>query len=57
MKTTRQGIEYWIEDGKYTIDGYDFFDTVADMEADIDWQLEAIHGRAYKDDGWHRLAA
>ena len=43
MKTTRQGIEYWIEDGKYTIDGYDFFDTVADMEADID--------------GWHRLAA
>ena len=55
---TRQGIEYWIENGKYTIDGYDFFDTLAELETDVDWQLESISGKAYKDcNGWHKIAA
>lgn len=54
---TRQGIEYWIENGKYTIDGYDLFDSLEELEADVDWQLESIEGRAYKDAfGWHRIA-
>ncbi len=55
---TRQGIEYWIENGKYTIDGYDWFDTLDELETDVDWQLAWIDGKAYKDGtGWHRIAA
>lgn len=51
---TRQGIEYWIDGGKFTIDGYDFFDTLAELETDIDWQQLWIVGKAYKDEsGWH----
>ena len=29
---TPYGLEYWKEDGKYTYDGYDHFDTVKEME-------------------------
>jgi len=55
---TRQGIEYWIEDGKYTVDGYDLFETLDELEADVDWQLLWLDDKAYKDcDGWHRIAA
>lgn len=55
---TRQGIEYWIENGKYTIDGYDFFDTLDELETDVDWQLLWTESKAYKDcNGWHRIAA
>ena len=55
---TRQGIEYWIENGKYTVDGYDLFDTLDELEADLDWQIAWIDGKAYKDGtGWHRIAA
>ena len=55
---TRQGFEYWIENGKYTIDGYVFFSTLAELEADIDWQLLWLEDKAYKDaDGWHEIAA
>ena len=51
---TRNGFEYMIENGKYTIDGYDFFDTLAELEADIDWQQLWITGKALKDEnGWH----
>ena len=51
---TRQGIEYWIKDGKFTVDGYDNFDSLAELEADIDWQHLWIDGKAIKDEnGWH----
>ena len=51
---TRNGINYFIEDGKYTIDGYDFFDSLAELEADVDWQLLWVAGKARKDEnGWH----
>lgn len=53
---TRQGISYYMENGKYTVDGYDLFDTIEELEADLDWELECIEGRAYKDlSGWHRI--
>lgn len=53
---TRRGIEYWIDGGKFTIDGYDFFDTLAELETDIDWQQLWIVGKAYKDEsGWHMV--
>lgn len=45
---TRQGYEYWIEDGKYIYD-YDRFDSLEEMEEDIDWALLWIDGKAYKD--------
>ena len=51
-----RGINYWIEDGRFTVDGYDFFDTIEELDVDLGWQLESIEGRAYKDaDGWHRI--
>ena len=54
---TRQGIEYFIENGKYSIDGYDFFDTLAELEEEIDWAALWIDGKAYKDlDGKWRHA-
>lgn len=54
---TRQGLEYWIENGKFTIDGYDFFDTLEALEADCDWQEAWSNGTAFKDEhGWHRIA-
>lgn len=50
---TKNGYEYWITDGKYTIDGYDYFDTLAELEADIEWQRLWIEGKARKDEnGW-----
>ena len=55
MKTIN-GIEYSVENGKYTIDGYDYFDTLGELEADIEWQLDWINGEAYKgEDGWVSL--
>lgn len=55
---TRQGIEYYLDNGKYTVDGYDLFDTLEELEDDLDWELECIEGRAFKDNrGWHRIAA
>lgn len=50
---TRQNIAYSIENGKFTVDGYDFFDSLADLEADIDWQLLWIDGKAHMtESGW-----
>ena len=46
MKNTlisRQGIIYWIEDGKYIYD-YDYFDTLEEMEADIDRAIAWARG-------------
>ena len=56
---TRQGFEYRIEEGKYTFDeGYDRFDTLEELEEDIDWQLLWVDGKAYKDmNGWHLIEA
>ena len=34
---TKQGFTYWMQDGKYTVDGYDLFDTLEELEADCDW--------------------
>ena len=45
---TRQGYTYFIEDGKYTIDGYDFFDTLEALEEDLDWQILWAEGKAFK---------
>ena len=51
---TRHGYNYWIDNGKYTVDGYDFFDTLDELEADIDWQQLWAAGKARKDEnGWH----
>lgn len=53
---TRHGITYSIVNGKYTIDGYDFFDTLGELENDCDWQLAWAEGKAFKDHtGWHRI--
>ena len=50
---TRQGFEYGITDGKYTIDGYDFFESLAELENDIEWQSLWIAGKAIKgENGW-----
>ena len=55
MKTLN-GILYWMENGKYTIDGYDFFDTKEDLAADINWQILWTQGKAMKtDNGWVRI--
>lgn len=53
---TRQGYSYYMEDGKYTIDSYDFFDTLEDLENDLDWQILWTCGEAYKlpDGTWRR---
>lgn len=53
---TRHGYNYWIDNGKYTVDGYDFFDTLDELEADIDWQQLWAAGKARKDEnGWHMV--
>ena len=53
---TRQGYEYWIEDGKFTINGYDLFNTLTALETDIDWQLLWLSGKAYKgENGWRMI--
>lgn len=53
MKTPITGIHYWTEDGKYTIDGYDFFDTMEELETSIYWQRLWIDGKAMMTDtGW-----
>ena len=49
--TTRQGIEYWEENGLYTIDGYDFFETMEELETDLDWQGLWIDGKAHRENG------
>lgn len=55
---TRQNITYFIENGKFTVDGYDLFDTLEELEADLDWQLLWIEGKAQKVNGeWERVAA
>lgn len=55
---TRQGVTYFIEKGKFTIDGYDLFDTLEELEADVDWQLLWIQGKAQKiGNEWERVAA
>lgn len=55
---TKQGFTYWMQGGKYTVDGYDLFDTLEELEADCDWQLAWADGKAFKDEtGWHRIAA
>lgn len=56
MKTTRNGYNYFVEDGKFSIDGYDFFDTLEALEDDIDWQVLWIDGKAYRDENgeWRR---
>lgn len=47
-------LNYWMENGKYTIDGYDWFNTLDELAADVEWQQKWIAGRAYKDEnGWH----
>ena len=52
MKTLN-GCEYWMDGGKYTIDGYDFFDSLAELEADMEWQRLWIEGKAVKGaSGW-----
>ena len=54
---TRQGVTYFIEKGKFTIDGYDLFDTLEELEADVDWQLLWIQGKAQKSGNeWARVA-
>ena len=47
---TRQGYEYWIQDGKYIYD-YDLFDTLEELEEDIDWSILWTENKAYKPDG------
>ena len=55
---TRQGVTYFIEKGKFTIDGYDLFDTLEELEADVDWQLLWVQGKARKiGNEWERVAA
>ena len=54
---TKQGIEFWMENGKYTVDGYDLFETLEDLEADVEWQLKWVAGEACKGaDGWSEAA-
>ena len=52
-------MEIWKENGKYTIDGYEFFDTLAELEADLVWQRKWAEGKAYRDADrvWHLVAA
>ena len=51
---TKQGMDYMVVNGKYTLDGYDYFKTLEDLEAEIEWQLLWVDGGAYCDgDGWH----
>ena len=47
---TRQGYEYWIQDGKYIYD-YDLFDTLEELEEDLDWSILWTENKAYKPDG------
>lgn len=55
---TRQNITYFIENGKFTVDGYDLFDTLEELETDVDWQLLWFDGKAQKINGkWERVAA
>ena len=50
-----RGIEYMVIDGKYTIDGYDFFWTLEELQEEIEWQRLWIDGKAFHDEqGWHR---
>ena len=46
---TVQNISYWVEDGKFTIDGYDFYDTLEEMELDIDRQRTELFGEQVED--------
>ncbi len=52
MKTTRylDGIAYWKENGKYTIDGYEFFNTLAGLKLHIYWSKLWIEGKAYRNE-------
>ncbi len=51
---TRQGYEYWIQDGKYIYD-YDLFDTLEELEEDLDWSILWTENKAYKPDGEWRF--
>lgn len=51
---TRQGYEYWIQDGKYVYD-YDLFDTLEELEEDLDWSILWTENKAYKPDGEWRF--
>ena len=54
MKTLKTNC--WTENGKYTIDGYDFFDTLEELEEDLYWQMLWTRDEAYKDENgeWRR---
>ena len=51
---TWQGYEYWIQDGKYIYD-YDLFDTLEELEEDLDWSILWTENKAYKPDGEWRF--
>ena len=54
---TRHGFEYFIENGKFTVNFYDTFDSLEELEADIDWQMLWSRGLAVKNEsGWELVA-
>lgn len=54
VRKSVHGIPYWVEDGKFTVDGYEFFDTLADLAIDVQFQIFWTRGMAYKnlDGNW-----
>lgn len=39
-----------IDNGKYSIDGYDWFDSLEALQTEIEWQTKWIDGKARKDE-------
>ena len=47
---TRQGFEYYVEDGKFVYgDCYDQYDSLEELEAAIDWDIKWANNEAHKD--------
>lgn len=51
MRTPYSKVTCFVENGKYTIDGYDFFDTLDELETEIAWQKLWAEGKAKKENG------
>lgn len=55
--TPKSKIPYWVENGKLTIDGYCFYNSMFELEKEIAWEIKWSNCEASKDENGNWVAA